>query len=151
MKKHILLLLSIVMILCLLGCEQNHEKVLNSLGSYTSESVYSHGDWQDYIDYGKYRYESISVENNKYFQPVTEIDTESIQTYIANFEGCVEAIERNDQEDTLVVNYDFDTSVISVDDYFYIYNDPDYPDFGNYKVYFFDAETNTLYYFHSNI
>lgn len=149
MKKYISLILAVTMAVSLSGCSLFGDAVLDSLGSYTSEKVYSHGGWQDYTDYGKYQYDSARVENNKYFQPVTE--TETLKEYIVNFEGWLEAIERNDPDDTLVVNYDFDTGIISADDYLYIYNDPDYPEFGNYKVYFFDTETNTLYYFHSNI
>lgn len=151
MRRYISLIIAFLMAICLFGCSFADDAILSSLGSYTAKNVYSHGGWQDFTDYGKYRYESISVENNKYFQPVTETDAETLKAYIANFEDWLEAIEKNDPEDSLVVNYDFDTGVISVDDYFYIYNDPDYPEFGNYKVYFFDTETNTLYYFHSNI
>ena len=36
-------------------------------------------------------------------------------------------------------------------DYVYIYDDPDYPDLGSYRVYFFDSETNTLCYFRNNV
>lgn len=151
MKKHILLLLSAVMVLWLFGCGLFGDAVLDSLGSYTAKNMYSHGGWQDFTDYGKYQYENALVESNKYFQPVTETDTETLKAYIANFEDWLEAIERNDPNDALVVNYDFDTGVISTDDYFHIYSDPNYPELGNYKVYFFNTGTNTLYYFHNNI
>ena len=151
MKKYIMLILVLTVAFCLSGCGFFGDAVLDSLGNYTAKNMYSHGGWQDYTDYGKYQYDSAHVENNKYFAPVTETDTEILKTYVTNFEECLEAIGRNTPDDTLVVNYDFDTAIISTDDYFYIYNDPDYPEYGNYKVYFFDTEANTLYYFHSSI
>ena len=151
MRKCISLILSIVMAICLFGCSFSGDAVLDSLGSYAAKNLYSHGGWQDCTDYGKYRYENAHVEGSKYFQPVTETDAETLKAYIVNFKDWLEAIERNDPDEPLVVNCDFDTGVISTDDYFHIYSDPNYPEFGNYKVYFFDTETNTLYYFHNNI
>lgn len=48
-------------------------------------------------------------------------------------------------------NYDFDKNIISNNDYIYIYDKPSYPKLGFYNIYYIDAETNILYYFHNNI
>ncbi len=71
--------------------------------------------------------------------------------HIEDFEDWIEAIKDSNPESEVVAGYDFDLSLISEADYVYIYDDPDYPELGNYDVYFFDMETMTLYYFHNNI
>jgi hypothetical protein len=63
-------------------------------------------------------------------------------------------INENEQ---IVVNYDFDRSLIDNDDYLYVETEWFDPSddgnavFASYDVYFFDVQTNTLYYFHNNI
>ena len=58
----------------------------------------------------------------------------------------------------LKANYDFDKNVISAGDFFYIetkavepVGKEAYGKYDNYSVYYFDIDTNVLYYFHSNI
>ena len=85
---------------------------------------------------------------------MTEADEEQLKARIDVFEQWVEVIKEGDPNHDLVAHYDFDASVISQNDYLYVndsYEDPDDPMFSSFQVYFFDAETMTLYYFRHNI
>ncbi len=143
--------LVLVMATVLCGCVSVEKEPVASLGKYESVEFYSYGDFQDYTDYGKYVFEGVNFEENEFFTKMTADDKESLFKYIENFEECLKTIGSTDPNDSIITNYDFDIQIVSDDDYIYIYDDPDYPDFGNYDVYFFDTETNVLYYFHSNI
>ena len=55
------------------------------------------------------------------------------------------------EEPDVEAGYDFDISEIEEGDYFYIETDEFYDEFGCYDVYYFDMETEILYYFHNNI
>lgn len=151
MKRTFILTLILVFVLSISACSFSQDKVLNSLGEFSSKEVYTHGDFQDYTDYGKYSYKAVDFTDNTYFRNFTENDREQLANYIDDFEGWVTLFKENDPTDELAVNYDFDSSIISEEDYLYIYTDPDYPQFGNYRVYFFDTASSTLYYFHKNI
>lgn len=124
---------------------------MNSVGKYESCGFYTHGEFQDYTDYAKYSYSSVDFTDNKYFQQVTADNKVSILKYIENFERWIETIKSHDSNDELVICYDFDISIISSGDYYYIDDDSRYTEFENYDIYFFDSETNMLYYFHNNI
>lgn len=128
------------------------DPIIKSLGSYYDKEFYSHGDFQDYTDYAKYYYINPKTENNERISKMSETDIKEFNTYLEDFEGWVNTFAENDPNDELAVNYDFDRSIISLDDYLAIYYDPEYPSqFGNYDIYFLDSETNILYYFHHNI
>lgn len=153
--------LSAIMILCLLcallSCTQQG-KVLKSIGKYDSEDFYTNGGFQDYTDYAKYRYKSVDLEDNEYFSLMNEDDIQKLNLYINNFENRVATIGDGDATNELVVNYDFDRSMIDTDDCYYIYDkmgtpigESEYQQFDSYDVYFLDFQTNTVYYFHSNI
>lgn len=129
----------------------SQDKVVNSLGSYSSKQIYTHGEFQDFTDYGKYTFENLMLEDNKYFVPMSEEGREAMLLRINKIEGFIEVIEWSDPQDELVLNYDFDKTLISDDDYLYIYNDSEYSELGNYDVYFLDTETGVLYYSHLNI
>ena len=73
-----------------------------------------------------------------------------------DFESWIETYREGDASREIVVNYDFDRSIIDSEDYLYIDSekhtwDDGYTSLVNYDVYFFDTQTNTLYYFHNNI
>ena len=121
----------------------------------TSDCYYSDG-FQDYTDYCKYYYvkqENIleEVKNSPYFKPVAHDNITELNGYFDNFEGWLEYVDYKDK-------YDFQRNIIDTEDYFYIENKDtcekykDYPDkYSAYNVYFFDVQTKTLYYIHSNI
>lgn len=152
--KRLILLISIFSVLlsgtaCAVVTRQG--KVLNSIGRYESKQFWTHGEFQDYTDFGIYTYSSIKIDNNQYFRAVSEADIEEILSFIDNFEKWVDTIGKNMPDDELVTNYSFDSSIIDTNDYFYIYEGENYSKFGCYDIWFADMQTNTLYYFHNNI
>ena len=133
------------------------ESVIASLPDYESKEFYTNEDaFQDYTDYAKYIYDNISIhdlESSEYFSIVTSDDVEEILLYIDDFEGWVEACGGELKE-----NYDFDKSIVSEGDFFYIetkegepIGQRTYRKFENYDVYYFDVDAQILYYFHNNI
>ena len=146
MKKLFALIL-VVIVALLNGCSVLTDEVLQSLGEYKSEQYFTSGGFQDFTDYAKYTYEDVDFSNNIYFSKVSSDSSENLITHIEDFEKWIEILEENNE---VALAYDFDSSVISDNDYLYIYDDPYYPELGNYDVYFFDIETMTLYYFHNN-
>ena len=151
MKKLTAALFSLVLVVSLAGCSIPKDDVLDSLGKYESKQFFTSGGFQDFTDYAKYCFDSVDFSDNSYFQIITESSRENLEAHIDDFEKWVQAVSDTDADNEVVVNYDFDRSVISDSDYIYIYDNPDYPEFGNYNVYYFDVETNILYYFHNNI
>jgi len=147
--KKIVILLTLVLLLS--ACDRSKDEVLDSLGSYESKKVYTGEGFQDSTDYAKYCYEDVDFSDNQYFEPLTPESEQDLKAHIEDFEQWIEMFKSNDSNKAVVKGYDFDSSVISDGDYLYIYDDPDYPELGNYNVYFFDTETMTLYYFHNNI
>ncbi len=129
--------------------------VIASLPRYESSDCYYGEGFQDYTDYCKYYFSKDDVveilEKNKYFKQVKVNDIEEVKSYFENFNGGVEYEEFKD-------NYDFKYECIDTSDYFYIENKDTYEKYENYpdkysayNVYFFDVQTKTLYYIHSNI
>lgn len=155
MKRLCFLLTTILLILSLTGCDEQ-SKVLRSLPDYESEVFYTSDGFQDYTDYAKYTYDSVSVqdlEDSNYFTVTTAKDVQKINIYINNFEEWVKAVGGD-----LKKNYDFDRSIVTEGDYFYIFTyegkpigESTYGKFDNYSVFYFDIDTQTLYYFHNNI
>ena len=147
----------IILISTLSSCIAPEDKVLNSLGECRSCEFYTCGGFQDYTDYAKYYYDSVDFTDNEYFSIIEQSDIDALNEHLDNFERCIEAHGYNDASSEIVVNYDFDRSVIDHKDYLYIESEKYDPwDDGNmvlasYDVYFFDTQTNTLYYFHNNI
>ncbi len=154
-KKLVLFILTILLSLGLCGCSYR-DWVAASLPEYNSKVFYTSGGWQDYTDYAKYSYDSITaqdIEASRYFTAATEEDVEEILLYIENFEAWVEAVGGE-----LKDNYDFDKTNVSEGDFFYIetkYGEPigerTYGKFENYTVFYFDVDAQVLYYFYNNI
>lgn len=126
------------------------DPVLDSLPKCERKEYYSSGGFQDSTDYAKYTYgidESI-VSGNELLQPVTQEDISTILDYVNHFEGVVDISQDFPSE-----SYDFDKSVISEGDYFFISNHYEEPEraFWNYNLYYFDMDASILYYFQNNI
>lgn len=157
MKRIIILLLIIsCLIFALSSCTTPEDKVLNSLGEYKSYEFYTEGAFQDYTDYAKYYYDSADLSDNEYFSKIGQSDIDVLNEHLDDFESWIETYRENDASREIVVNYDFDRSIIDNEDYLYINSEKHTWDDGfislvNYDVYFFDTQTNTLYYFHNNI
>ena len=146
MKKTVVLLL--LMCLVLSGCVFPQDKVLNSLGDYSKLVYLSSGGFQDYTDYAKYKVEKPDMKNNPYFKQLNSgVFIYEFYGYIKNFEEWVRLTGGE-----LAEGYDFDYTIVNESDYAYMYSNPDYREkYDCYNVYFYDAETNVVYYFHNNI
>ena len=155
-KSTAIILSLIILISTLSSCIALEDKVLNSLGEYRSCEFYTCGGFQDYTDYAKYYYDPVDFTDNEYFSIIEQSDIDALNEHLDDFESCIEAHGYNDASSEIVVNYDFDRSLIDSEDYLYIDSekhtwDDGYTSLVNYDVYFFDTQTNTLYYFHNNI
>lgn len=90
----------------------------------------------NYLDYGKYYYNSTSsVLKDDIYQVVKEEDINKIKDIFTNVKELMEKENRKSE-------YDFDDTVISKGDYFYLNERGKY----KYMIYFFDMDSNTLYY-----
>ena len=163
MKKFCLILLAIILGICLLvsmmffGFLYSHQKsVISSLPDYESREFYTSGGFQDYTDYAKYFYDSITaqdLESSEHFTVTTDEDVEEILLHIDDFERAVAVTAEELKE-----NYDFDRSIVTEGDYFCIetkFGEPIgqgfYEKFHHYSVYYFDIDAQIMYYFHHNI
>lgn len=154
LKKVVLIMLAGVMLLgslCLgFTLMIPGDPVIESLPKYSAKEYYSSGGFQDTTDYAKYTYHisEEDLQNNEYLLPVESTDVPQIIAYIEDFEEWVSVSQEFSSD-----SYDFDKEIVSIGDYFYIFNQYQEADkaFWNYDVYYFDLETLTLYYFHSNI
>ena len=151
-------LLAVVLILgiVLSSCIAPENKVLNSLGEYKSHEFYTEGAFQDFTDYAKYYYDYVDFADNEYFCKIGQADIDVLNEHLDDFESWIKTYREGDASREIVVNYDFDRSLIDCEDYLYIESekhtwDDGYTSLVNYDVYFFDTQTNTLYYFHNNI
>lgn len=134
------------------GCSSFSDKAILK-GYIDKEEYFDKEGFQDYTDYCKYYYEesnNLFLESNIY-SGVTEYNLENIRSYFTNFESWMDSSDRSDE-------YDFDDSCISEGDYIYIKTkewessgDSKYTKFADYNVYFYDTESATLFYIHSNI
>ena len=126
------------------------DAILESLPKYSEKEYYSSGGFQDTTDYAKYTYHisEEDLQNNEYLLPVESTDLPQIIAYIEDFEELVSVSHDFPSE-----SYDFDKAIVSAGDYFYVSNRYQEPEkaFWNYDLYYFDLESLTLYYFHSNI
>ena len=153
MKRFILFIFTLLILLITVSCtvQTRQDKVLASVGKYESKQLWTHGEFQDYTDFGVYTFSSAKLKDNAYFSVVTEDGIETICAFVDDFEKWIDAFKDNDPDDALVSNYSFDRSVIDTGDYFYIYQGDSDSEYACYDLWIFDTQTNTLYYFHNNI
>ena len=113
-KKIIALFLSLVLTLGTAGCvfENRDSQVLKTLGNYESKRLWTHGEFQDYADFGIYNYQSANLEDNTYFHQVSQEDIETICGFLDNYEQWIETFRDNDPDDVLVQNYHFDRNIL---------------------------------------
>ena len=123
--------------------------LITSMGEFTTDEHYRYG-WKDGGTYSKYTYKSADL-NNEYLTQITESDIGQIEYNISKFEFWVSSSgEGEDEKDkSLYENYDFDVSLIDINDYWFIeYDEVDDRDF---DLFIFDTETNVLYRFSYSI
>ena len=158
MKKHVAFLTILLeMTLLLFSCVSPKDVILTSFGEYQSHEFYTEGYFQDYTDYAKYYYDSVDFTDNEYFYKIGQADIDVLNEHLDDFESWIKTYREGDASREIVVNYDFDRSLIDNEDYLYIeseqydpWNDGNMV-FASYDIYFFDIQTNILYYFHNNI
>lgn len=157
MKRLVIIISAVLLIFILSGCIFEPDKVVDSLGNCEKEEFYTSGGFQDFTDYAKYYFVSSDIEDNEYFIKLSDDSIDVLNQYIDNFEGWIECIEGVEPDNEVVINYDFDRSIIDTDDYGYVFDmctkesDVDYNQFECYDAYFFDFQTQVLFYFHNNI
>ena len=134
-----------------LHLKYRQEAPAHSLGFYKDKMIYTHGEFQDYTDYGVYTYKKVKIADNPYFKRATAADLWQIRKYLDHYESVVAVIGDADPQDTLFVNYSFDRSCLDENDYFYLDANDEYSAFGDYDLWVLDAQTGKLYYFHHNI
>ena len=132
------------------------DKILKSLEEYDDYEFYSEGEFQDFTYYAKYFYSSANLAENEYFTKIQKADITNMNDHLDDFEGWIETFKEGDPQREIVVNYDFDRSIIDTEDYIYIESellewDNGHTSYANYNIYFFDTQTQILYYFHNNI
>ena len=142
--------------LFLTACTVAEDKVVASLGEYESHEFLTSGGFQDYTDYAKYYYTSADVSENPYLKRIDEQDLAVIDRHLDDFEMWIDTIKESEPSNEVVLNYDFDRTMIDTEDYIYIDSEEHTWSYGyttlvNYNIYFFDMQTQTLYFFHNNI
>ena len=154
-KVFALIMVVLVFVIVLSSCVIPANEILGPLGKYKGHEIYSQGEFQDYTEYAKYYYDSVDFTDNKIFSKIQQADLDNLNEHLDDFESCIASCRENDETCEIVVNYDFDRSLIDCEDYLYIdsekHADNGCTVFVYYHIYFFDTQTNTLYYFHNNI
>lgn len=145
-----------VIAISLTSCITPQDKVAASLGEYESSVFFTSGGFQDYTDYAKYDYSAAQPADNAYLKRIQESDFPVINTHLDDYEEWIKTIRNGNPSNEVVVNYDFDRSIIDTEDYIYIESEEHTWSDGHtslikYNIYFFDAQTQVLYYFHNNI
>lgn len=157
MKNKVASILHISLLMMVLSaCNTVTNKVVNSLGNFKKYEYYSEGGFQDYTDYAKYYFDSVDFTSNKYFKSIQPTDLMLLNEHLDDFENWIEYYKREDALSKLVIHYDFNRSCIDDNDYLYICSQKYDLDNGkteivSYDVYFYDCQTNILFYFHNNI
>ena len=148
MKRMAAVILFCFLAFCLSGCVTDP----NIPSGYTGkEEHFDKEGFQDYADYCKYFYkDAAAFENNPDYRKVTERDIAGIKEYFDYFEMCMDG-GRADE-------YDFDTGCMTSGDYVSIKTKEGISDgnivygkLDNYNIYYFDTDSNILYYIHNNI
>ncbi len=132
-----------VLIMSILPTHYKDKMILK--GYYEKEEYFQEYCFQDYTDYCKYFYKNASddkfIKNTKY-EMVKEENIEGLKNYFNDTRKWMNIEGRSN-------DFDFNNSIISVGDYYYL--DLKESGYNNYNLYFYDIETHILYYIHSNI
>ncbi|MBO4949986.1 MAG: hypothetical protein J6E38_03095 [Clostridia bacterium] len=126
---------------------------LASLPRYKSEKGYISDGFQDYTIYREYHYSNSKkmnkgLEKSLFFQKVEEDDVDVINGYLENFKDWLKHTNFENE-------CKFDSECIDTSDYWYLINkwenDGDDHRYYDYDLYYYDAETMTMYMIHNNI
>ena len=118
---------------------------LKELPGFRSKEIYSVENFTDCTYYAKFTYRNVSDEDLKSAESFKKTDKEKmdeILNYITEYKSFINNIKGMDEVKNA---YDFDKSVINEGDYYYaIKNGEGF----NIALYYFDIESQILYYFH---
>ncbi len=147
MKRIAVFILFVFLAFCLYGCSIDP----NIPNGYTGKEEHFDKDgFQDYSDYCKYFYkDATAFENNPNYHKVTAPDIAVIKGYFDDFKQFMGGDRAGE--------YDFDTKCITIGDFVLINTKEGvtegnivYQKYDNYNVYYFDTDSNVLYYIHNN-
>lgn len=140
--KRMFLVILILLMSC--GCSNYRMNEIPE-GYIDKDEHYQQNGFQDYTDYAKYVYSDAKIiKNNSNYKEVTNDDIIKIQKYFDETYTWLEKENRSNE-------FDFDNSCINQGDYVRIIDKYEKDsNTTNYSIYFFDIETLTLYYVHSN-
>lgn len=137
------------------------DSVVDSLPKYQSSIVFGDKKNDSSIDYGKYNFDNLNdedFEDNVYFNLVSSENIPDIYASVEIVETVLKDISNlNDNVARIESNYDFSIERIKENDYYYIEyvhsetGSNGLKDCKELKVYYFDKELQTLYYFHVNM
>lgn len=148
-RKFFLCLLFVTLCLSLAGCGDVLQQILDGLPQKPVDSqMFESKVYEDFFCYGKFTFDGNAVKGSKYFAPADEQLEKEFRQHLAHWEDW---FPNELPGSKLTEGYDFDISCLTPDDYIYVYDDFTYREYGNYYLFLFDAETNTLYYFHYNV
>ena len=140
-------------LLFLTGC--SFPPVLRRLPDYESGELHSCSGGQDSTDYGKYVFSDVTAQQLQitgYFQKVTAADLDVLRQYVKDFEQWVEICSCDNCGCDLAECYDFSAELLEAGDCFGLErSEPRGSFLGDYTIYYFDTDTQTLYYLRSNI
>ncbi len=150
MKKAMGAFLLATTIFLFIGCSGKPKYVPD--GYTECKEYYDESGFQDYTDFCIYKYDSAdSFIANKAYSKIGELDIENVKGYFEHFERIMKLENRMDE-------YTFDIASVSFGDYVRIetkegkpIGESRYGKYDDYNVYFFDTDTKTLYYIHTNI
>ena len=128
------------------------DSVVVSLPKDEEREKYSSTDFGNEIKYMKFHYSDVGADElneSPYLRPVNEKNVAYVRSHISHYERYA----HKDAE--FLKSYDFDIDTIEKGDYFYV-DALDLYDYGSpysddYKIYYFDIETQTLYYFYNKL
>lgn len=123
------------------------DKTLLDLPDYKDKEMFSCSGI-DLTAFNRYYYDiDVDVlEKSDYLEKVEESDFLEIKAFVKNFEKWL--------HDEVEENYDFDNVNIEAGDYFYIDSQDRYDmrkRFNSYDFYYFDVETQIMYFMHNDL
>lgn len=123
----------------------NSWPALKELPRFKDKEIYSVDNFTDCTDYAEITYKNVSEEdlkNTESFKKTDKENLDEILNYINKYESFINKINGMDE---VTDAYDFDKSVVNERDYYCMIKNSE-----NFvtALYYFDMESQVLYYFH---
>lgn len=128
------------------------DPVISTLPEYKDKICFEGSTSKGFTDYSKYFYdEEIDFSSNGYFKKVEEKDIEIIK-------GYYEVYDEFAKKEYFYSDFSFNMDLVDTDDFYFIVNKLNKESYKSYKenydafdIYFFDVQSLTLHFMHSNI